>query len=297
MGERRCDGARLRPFRRTHSGLWITSCRTRSSILPLPAAPAAFRFDRRHSLEAHLPAQRPPPQAQARLPRAHVDARRAGDPEAPQRQGPQAALRLSPPDYPRSVQRRNRLSRSRDFDAVYRSGRSASTRFLVLYWFPREDDERTSRGSAWPCRSPSETRSCATGSSASCARRGASCSSGARPATTTCSSRARARRAGGHARARLARRARVERGARSGRRRPPGSEGSRVKYLGIGARLRLALHVRAPDARRHLQVPPELLAVRARRAPQARARRRARRRPPGACSAATRGATAGSTPA
>jgi ribonuclease P protein component len=37
------------------------------------------------------------------------------------------------------VQRRHRLSRSRDFDAVYRQGRSASTRFLVLYWFPRED--------------------------------------------------------------------------------------------------------------------------------------------------------------
>ena len=40
-----------------------------------------------------------------------------------------------------SGQRRNRLSRSRDFDAVYRSGRSASTRFLVLYWFPRPEDE------------------------------------------------------------------------------------------------------------------------------------------------------------
>jgi ribonuclease P protein component len=39
------------------------------------------------------------------------------------------------------VQRRNRLSRSRDFDAVYRSGRSASTRFLVLYWFPRDDED------------------------------------------------------------------------------------------------------------------------------------------------------------
>jgi ribonuclease P protein component len=38
------------------------------------------------------------------------------------------------------VQRRNRLSRSRDFDTVYRKGRSASTRFLVLYWFPREED-------------------------------------------------------------------------------------------------------------------------------------------------------------
>ena len=37
------------------------------------------------------------------------------------------------------MQRRYRLSRSRDFDAVYRQGRSVSTRFLVLYWFPRED--------------------------------------------------------------------------------------------------------------------------------------------------------------
>lgn len=39
------------------------------------------------------------------------------------------------------MHRRNRLSRSRDFDAVYRSGRSASTRFLVLYWFPRAEGE------------------------------------------------------------------------------------------------------------------------------------------------------------
>ena len=33
------------------------------------------------------------------------------------------------------MQRKNRLSRSRDFDAVYRHGRSVSTRFLTLYWF------------------------------------------------------------------------------------------------------------------------------------------------------------------
>jgi ribonuclease P protein component len=38
------------------------------------------------------------------------------------------------------VQRRNRLTRSRDFDAVYRHGRSASTRFLTLYWFERADE-------------------------------------------------------------------------------------------------------------------------------------------------------------
>jgi ribonuclease P protein component len=37
------------------------------------------------------------------------------------------------------VQRRHRLSRSRDFDAVYRRGRSVSTRYLVLYAFARED--------------------------------------------------------------------------------------------------------------------------------------------------------------
>jgi len=38
------------------------------------------------------------------------------------------------------VQRKNRLSRSRDFDAVYRHGRSASTRFLTLYWFARAEE-------------------------------------------------------------------------------------------------------------------------------------------------------------
>ena len=39
------------------------------------------------------------------------------------------------------MQRRHRLSRSRDFDAVYRHGRSASTRYLVLYWFPRDEGD------------------------------------------------------------------------------------------------------------------------------------------------------------
>ena len=37
------------------------------------------------------------------------------------------------------MQRKNRLSRSRDFDAVYRHGRSVSSRFLVLYWFPQDE--------------------------------------------------------------------------------------------------------------------------------------------------------------
>ena len=42
--------------------------------------------------------------------------------------------------------RRHRLSRSRDFDAVYRQGRSVSTRFLVLYWFAREDETVAEEG-------------------------------------------------------------------------------------------------------------------------------------------------------
>jgi ribonuclease P protein component len=39
------------------------------------------------------------------------------------------------------MKRRHRLSRSRDFEAVYRKGRSVSTRYLVLYSFPREGEE------------------------------------------------------------------------------------------------------------------------------------------------------------
>jgi ribonuclease P protein component len=43
--------------------------------------------------------------------------------------------------------RRGRISRSRDFDAVYRRGRSAAGRHLVVYAFPREDadDEAPAR--------------------------------------------------------------------------------------------------------------------------------------------------------
>lgn len=83
------------------------------------------------SLEADLSTQRAPPQAPARLSGADVDARRPVDPQTAPREGPQAPVGV--------VQRRHRLSRSRDFDAVYRQGTSVSTRFLVLYWFPRED--------------------------------------------------------------------------------------------------------------------------------------------------------------
>jgi ribonuclease P protein component len=89
--------------------------------------------------EADLPAQRAPAKAQARLPCAHGDARGPRHPQAPASERPQAALGLtSRSTRLLPVQRRYRLSRSRDFDAVYRQGRSVSTRFLVLYWFARD---------------------------------------------------------------------------------------------------------------------------------------------------------------
>jgi ribonuclease P protein component len=40
-----------------------------------------------------------------------------------------------------AAQRRRRLSRSGEFDRVYREGSSNATRFLVLYAFPRRDDD------------------------------------------------------------------------------------------------------------------------------------------------------------
>ena len=39
--------------------------------------------------------------------------------------------------------KRGRLSRSGDFDRAYRDGRSHANRFLVLYAFPRADDDGT----------------------------------------------------------------------------------------------------------------------------------------------------------
>ena len=114
-----------------------------SSILA-PRRPGIGRFFFPHSTrEADLPAQRAPAEAPARLPRPDVHPCRPRDPQAPPREGPQAPLGLTP--LGTRVQRRHRLSRSRDFDAVYRHGRSVSTRFLVLYWFAREEAARRPR--------------------------------------------------------------------------------------------------------------------------------------------------------
>jgi ribonuclease P protein component len=42
----------------------------------------------------------------------------------------------------REGRKRGRLSRSGDFDRAYRDGRSRANRYLVLYAFPRDPDDR-----------------------------------------------------------------------------------------------------------------------------------------------------------
>jgi len=60
--------------------------------------------------------------------------------------GVREAASASPPSsLDARVNRRHRLSRSRDFDTVYRQGRSVSTRYLILYWFVREEGEEAVR--------------------------------------------------------------------------------------------------------------------------------------------------------
>ncbi len=48
------------------------------------------------------------------------------------------------------MKRANRLSRSRDFDAVHRRGRSVSSRYLVLYWLPQDEPADPRVGFAVP---------------------------------------------------------------------------------------------------------------------------------------------------
>ena len=53
--------------------------------------------------------------------------------------GAKAASASLPNEMP---PKRRRLSRSGEFDRVYRDGSSHATRYLVLYTFPRKDEER-----------------------------------------------------------------------------------------------------------------------------------------------------------
>jgi ribonuclease P protein component len=93
------------------------------------------------SHETHLSAEKAQARANSWISDANANARRPPDPEAPPREGPQATyglMRSAPAGRPRSG--RGRLSRSADFDRVFRNGRSHAGREFVLYVFPRGED-------------------------------------------------------------------------------------------------------------------------------------------------------------
>src|SRR3954452_23981459 len=96
----------------------------------------ASRYPRRRD-EADLPAQEAQARPHARLPCPHEHPRRAHRAQAAPGQGPQAPDGVAPA----VAAKRRRLSRSAEFERVYRQGRSKGNRYLVLYAFPRGNDD------------------------------------------------------------------------------------------------------------------------------------------------------------
>ena len=93
------------------------------------------------SHETHLSTQEAQASAHPRISSTDAHPRRPIHPETPARKGPQAAdglMHRRPGARPRPGGRR--LSRSADFDRVFRSGRSHASRELVLYVFPRDHE-------------------------------------------------------------------------------------------------------------------------------------------------------------
>ena len=114
-------------------------------ILPTPhvrSSGAGTTTTREHHREEDLPAKEEEARSDPRLPGPQQDPLGTGDPQAPAAEGPQAAhpLTLADPGR-RDARPRRRLSRSGDFDRVYRDGSSRGNRFLVLYSFARGDEE------------------------------------------------------------------------------------------------------------------------------------------------------------
>ena len=86
--------------------------------------------------ETHLSAEEAQASAHTRVSQADADSRGAAHAEAPTREGPNAVDGLIGRGSRRTKPGRGRLSRSADFDRVFRNGRSHASRELVLYVFP-----------------------------------------------------------------------------------------------------------------------------------------------------------------
>ena len=117
---------------------------TRENPSPAGRAPHRAYTGSWRADETHVPAKETQARTHPRVPRPHAHAGWSPDPEASPRQGPKPAHALSamPPDHGRSgaPRKRRRLSRSGEFERVYREGRSHASRYLVVYSFPRAEE-------------------------------------------------------------------------------------------------------------------------------------------------------------
>ncbi len=122
----------IRTPSRAHAGGYgrRVGCRSRRCVYwPEPSRAVSY--------ETHLSAEKAQASADARFPCADADPRGPADAQAPPRQGPQTPDRLIRQlTGPRRPPQRSRLSRSADFDRVFRNGRSHAGRELILYVFP-----------------------------------------------------------------------------------------------------------------------------------------------------------------
>ena len=188
--------------------------------------------------------------------------------------------------------KRRRLSRSAEFERVYRQGRSKGNRFLVLYAFPRASAPRHRRrrkAAPRPVRVAQGRRRRRPHAREALPARGVL--GGGRAAAGGLG--LRRRRPPGRARAGRARRD-ARRAGRAGRARGPG--GRQAVRQGCRPRpdpLLLALHLARPSAA--LQVPPQLLRLRRAGPSSATAYCAGSSSRCGASCAATRSATAGTT--
>ena len=245
---------------RSRIGLWTTGRANRSGYTRPPAGdtPAPFLLFGRD--ETDLSAERTQAEAQARLPRADVDARRSHDPQAPPRQGPQAPLGVTPvqraePPLPLSRLRRRLPAGPVRLDALpdallvpaRGAGRRAAARV-------RRAEGGRQRRRPQPDQAPAARDR---------ARRG---SRPSRRRTTTCSSSARACRRPPR---RTGTTGSPSASTRCSGRRPHDRSSGASPILPIRLYQLLVSPLAAGE---HLQVPPELLRVRGARDPQARRR-------------------------
>jgi ribonuclease P protein component len=93
---------------------------------------------KRKQLEANISAEQEKKEENPRIPCQDEHQSRTSRDQETSRQGQEEAIGLG--SLSRSVDKKNRLTRSADFQRVYRKGKSVAGRHAVLYYFDRSEE-------------------------------------------------------------------------------------------------------------------------------------------------------------